>query len=200
MTTETQYESRAATADGRYERLLTMLSQNAEMFRKAMRAAGAPIDEADLMIALAEVPPLGISAAADHCRVAEEKWLHAVGGVLEDLAKLVENAERLASKAGDGFIGNGFDERFARRLAELRADAGVSAEEVAAAISDPDEQAFTSGYVEGVEDGRYGLRWVEVDEWAVLCGSSLVEVYQAVTGEELPEEQWPLFLRRSVAA
>ena len=137
MTTEARYESRAATAEDRYERLMKMLSQNVEMFRKAMKAAGAPIDDADLMIALAEVPPLGISAAADHCRVAEEKWLHAVGGVLEDLAKLVESAERLASMAGDGFIENGFDERFARKLAELRSEAGVSVEEVAAAISDP---------------------------------------------------------------
>lgn len=200
MTTEARYESRAATAEDRYERLMKMLSQNVEMFRKAMKAAGAPIDEADLMIALAEVPPLGISAAADHCRVAEEKWLHAVGGVLEDFAKLLENAERLDSIAGDGFIENGFDEFFARNLAELRADAGVSAAAVAAAISAPGEQPFTAGYVEGVEDGRYGLRWAEVDEWAALCGSSLVEVYKAVTGEELPEEQWPLFLRRSVAA
>ena len=200
MTTEARYESRAATAEDRYERLLTMLRQTEEMLRKAMKAAGAPLDEADLMIALAEVPPLGISAAADRCRVAEENWLHAVGGVLEDLAKLIENAERLASKADDGFIGNGFDERFARKLAELRSEAGVSAEDVAAAISDPDEQAFTSGYVEGVEDGRYGLRWAEVDEWAVLCGSSLVEVYEAVTGEVLTEERWPLFLRNRVAA
>ena len=200
MTTEARYESRAATAEGRYERLMKMLSQNVEMFRKAMKMAGAPIDDADLMIALADVPPLGISTAADRCRVAEEKWLHAVGGVLEDFAKLVENAERLASMAGNGFIENGFDERFARKLAELRAEAGVSAEDVAAAISDPEQQAFTSGYVEGVEAGRYGLRWVEVDEWAALCGSSLVEVYEVVTGEELPEEQWPLFLRRSMAA
>ena len=200
MTTEARYESRAATAEDRYERLLTMLRQTEEMLRKAMKAAGAPLDDADLMIALAEVPPLGISAAADRCRVAEENWLHAVGGVLEDLAKLIENAERLASKAGDGFIGNGFDERFARRLAELRAAAGVPAADVAAAISAPGEQPFTAGYVEGVEDGRYGLRWAEVEDWAAACGSSLVEVYQAVTGEELPEEQWPLFLRRAVAA
>lgn len=200
MTTEAQYETRAVTAEGRYERLAKMLEQNVEMFRKAMKAMGAPLDDADLMIALAQTPPLGISESADRCRAAEEKWLYTVAGVLEDLGNLVEHAERMASQRYDGFTENGFTIDYARTLAELRAEAGVSAEDMATAISTDGDAPLIAGYVEGVEAGRYGLRWSEVEDWAALCGSSLPEVYQSVTGEELPEEKWPLGLRRKAVA
>ena len=178
------YFTRAQQANDLHSQVLRMLRQNVETLGRAMSHLGLPLDHDALEPRVAAVPALGLSTSGDECHVAESRLLGLVTGLVDDLEKLVAYAE-----TGPPFPELQVDQdsvAMGRRLGELRREAGVSVESMAERLSvEPGEPPRPSGWVEGVESGRFAISNNDVGVWAAACGSTTAAVWSAEAGRPL---------------